>query len=88
MRSKATEDMLRTPPAKIDPSLFAVGSTRKESLRTGKVVSGMEEMMTEPDNLWKTKLIDPLKDVGVSSDPGLVGWFLSCLNSHLFTVSY
>ncbi|GFP81608.1 hypothetical protein PHJA_000304100 [Phtheirospermum japonicum] len=33
VRTKATEDMLRSPPAKTDPSLFQVGSNRVESFR-------------------------------------------------------
>ncbi|KAI3453959.1 hypothetical protein Pfo_010622 [Paulownia fortunei] len=72
VRSKATDDMLCTPPAKIDPSLFAVAPIGQESAGAGKVVSGMGERMAEPDSFWKTKPIDALMDVGVSSDPALV----------------
>ncbi|KAL9167824.1 hypothetical protein ABFS82_05G122800 [Erythranthe guttata] len=62
VRSKATEDMLRTPPAKIDPSLFAVGLTREESIGTGKA-----EITALPENFWKTKPVDQLMDVGLIS---------------------
>lgn len=75
--------MLRTPPTKIDSSLFAVAPTRGESAGAGKVVSGVGEIISEPHSFWKTKPIDALMDVGVSSDPALVGWFLSSLQFQL-----
>ncbi|KAG8381978.1 hypothetical protein BUALT_Bualt05G0028700 [Buddleja alternifolia] len=69
VRSKATENMLRTPPAKSDPSLFAIAQSRWDSAGAVKVVSDMGEVA---DLSSKIKPIDTLMDVGVSSDPALV----------------
>ncbi|KAL3818410.1 hypothetical protein ACJIZ3_004315 [Penstemon smallii] len=71
VRSKATEDMLRTPSGKIDPSGLVVASISQKSAGAGNVVSDMGVKTTEPESLWKTKLIDALVDAGVSSDPAL-----------------
>ncbi|KAK6158671.1 hypothetical protein DH2020_005985 [Rehmannia glutinosa] len=71
VRSKATEDMLRTPSAKIDSSLFAVAPIRVESIGAGEEVLGMGERMTETVSLRETKPVDALVDAGVSSDPAL-----------------
>ncbi|KAK4435677.1 protein KAKU4 [Sesamum alatum] len=62
VRSKATEDMLRTPSTKIDPSLFAVAPSREESVGAGNVLFALGERRTEPESLV---------DAGVSSDPAL-----------------
>ncbi|KAL6533746.1 hypothetical protein OROHE_013579 [Orobanche hederae] len=71
VRSKATDDMLRSPSAKIDPSLFAVGQNRVESLGAGEVLFGTGDRITEIESIRETKPIDPLVDAGVSSDPVL-----------------
>ncbi|KAI3468432.1 hypothetical protein Pfo_025095 [Paulownia fortunei] len=71
VRSKATEDMLSTPSAKINPSSFSVAPIGVESVRAGEVVCAMGERTTEPESLRKTKPIDALVDAGVSSDPAL-----------------
>ncbi|KAL0312243.1 UNVERIFIED_CONTAM: protein KAKU4 [Sesamum radiatum] len=62
VRSKATEDMLRTPSTKIDPSLFAVTPSREKSVGAGNLLFALGERMTEPESLV---------DAGVSSDPAL-----------------
>lgn len=59
MRSKAIDDMLRTPP------------TRDQG--AGKAVIGVGERISELQSFWKTKPIDTLRDAGLSSDPDLVG---------------
>ncbi|KAL6501866.1 hypothetical protein OROGR_026999 [Orobanche gracilis] len=71
VRSKATEDMLRSPSAKIDPSLFAVRQNRAESLGDGEVLFGTGERITETESIRKTKPVDALVDAGVSSEPVL-----------------
>ncbi|XP_051137195.1 protein KAKU4 isoform X2 [Andrographis paniculata] len=65
VRSKATDDLLRTPSSKIDPSLFAVPQRKEEP------VGALGEQMKEPESLWKTVAIDELVDAGVSYDPDL-----------------
>ncbi|KAG8375334.1 hypothetical protein BUALT_Bualt10G0089400 [Buddleja alternifolia] len=70
VRSKATEDMLRSPPTKIDPSLFAVAPIEK-SAESDKLVSAMGERLTKPESLRKNKPIDALVYAGMSSDPAL-----------------
>ncbi|KAL8504337.1 hypothetical protein ACS0TY_022897 [Phlomoides rotata] len=67
VRSKAIDDMLRTPP------------TREQG--AGKVGIGAGERVSELHSFWKTKPIDALRDVGVSSDPALVVLALSALES-------
>ncbi|KAL0393855.1 UNVERIFIED_CONTAM: protein KAKU4 [Sesamum latifolium] len=62
VRSKATEDMLRTPSIKIDPSLFAVTPSREKPVGAGNLLFALGERMTEPE---------ALVDAGVSSDPAL-----------------
>ncbi|KAK4389047.1 COP9 signalosome complex subunitb [Sesamum angolense] len=62
VRSKATEDLLRTPSSKIDPSLFAVTPSRENSVGAGNLFFALGERMTEPESLV---------DAGVSSDPAL-----------------
>lgn len=62
VRSKATEDLLRTPSTKIDPSLFAVTPSRENSVGAGNLLFALGERMTEPELLV---------DAGVSSDPAL-----------------
>ncbi|XP_073042720.1 protein KAKU4-like isoform X2 [Primulina eburnea] len=62
VRTKATEDMLRTPSSRIDPSLFAIATSRQED---------MEKKAIEPDSFRKTHQIGVLMDAGVSSDPVL-----------------
>lgn len=57
VRSKAIDDMLRTPP------------TREQG------VSGVGERISDLRSFWKTKPMDAFRDIGVSSDPALVGWF-------------
>lgn len=74
VRAKATEDMLRTPSSRTDPSLFAIATSRKE---------GMGKKAIEPDSFRKMYQIGVLMDAGVSSDPVLAGWFISCLNVQL-----
>ncbi|PIN00820.1 hypothetical protein CDL12_26680 [Handroanthus impetiginosus] len=71
VRSKATDDMLRTPSTKIDPSLFAVAKIKEESIGAGRVVSALGERTMGPEFLSKTKPIDVLIDAGVSSDSAL-----------------
>ncbi|KAL1557425.1 hypothetical protein AAHA92_08004 [Salvia divinorum] len=66
VRSKAVEDMLRTPPAKNDLS-FSIAAT-KESVGAG----GVGEEIFRPHSFWRTKPIDALMDVGVNADPALV----------------
>ncbi|XP_041990812.1 uncharacterized protein LOC121741921 isoform X2 [Salvia splendens] len=67
VRSKAVEDMLRTPPAKYD-SLFSIAATKEESMGAG----GVGEEIFKPHSFWKTKPIDAFMDVGVNADPALV----------------
>ncbi|XP_073131865.1 protein KAKU4 isoform X2 [Henckelia pumila] len=62
VRAKATEDMLRAPSSRTDPSLFAIATSRQE---------GMEKKTIEPDSSRKTHQIGVLMDAGVSSDPAL-----------------
>ncbi|KAL9177178.1 hypothetical protein ABFS82_01G042300 [Erythranthe guttata] len=71
VRSKATEDMLRTPSSKVDPSLFAVEPVRLDSVGTSELVFDMRERMTEPEPYRNTKPINALVDAGVSFDPAL-----------------
>lgn len=74
VRSKAVEDMLRTPPAKYDSS-FSIAAT-KESMGAGFV----GEEIFKPHSFWKTKPIGAFMDVGVNADPALVGWILILCN--------
>ncbi|XP_047976540.1 uncharacterized protein LOC125218810 isoform X2 [Salvia hispanica] len=62
VRSKAVEDMLRTPPAKNDSSLFVIAASREKSPGAG----GVGEEIFKSHSFWKTK------DVGVNADPALV----------------
>ncbi|KZV31703.1 hypothetical protein F511_00507 [Dorcoceras hygrometricum] len=62
VRAKATEDMLRTPSSRIDPSLFGIANSRLE---------GMGKKSVEPGSFGKTHQIGVLMDAGVSSDPAL-----------------
>ncbi|KAL8063686.1 hypothetical protein ABFX02_01G042900 [Erythranthe guttata] len=71
VRSKATEDMLRTPSSKVDPALFAVEPVRLDSVGTSELVFDMGERMTEPEPYRNTKPINALVDAGVSFDPAL-----------------
>lgn len=80
MRSRATEDMLRSPSSKTDPSLSAVAKIRVESEGAGEEVFAMGERMAEPESLRQSKPVDALVDAGVSSAPALAGWFFSCLD--------
>lgn len=72
VRSKAVEDMLRTPPAKNDSSLFAVAATTEEFTGAGKIISGVREENFRPHSFWREKPTDTLMDVGVNADPALV----------------
>ncbi|XP_047942421.1 protein KAKU4-like isoform X1 [Salvia hispanica] len=67
VRSKAVEDMLRTPPAKYDSS-FSIAATKEESMGAG----GVGEEIFKSHFFWKTKPIDAFMDVGVNADPALV----------------
>lgn len=71
VRSKAIEDMLRTPPARNNSSLFAV-ATREEFTGAGKIAFGVGEEIFKPHSFWRTKPLDTLMDVGVNADPALV----------------
>ncbi|XP_075518132.1 protein KAKU4-like isoform X2 [Primulina tabacum] len=62
VRAKATEDMLRSSSSRIDPSLFAIATSRQE---------GMGKKAIEPDPFRKNHQIGVLMDAGVSSDPAL-----------------
>ncbi|CAA0814966.1 Protein KAKU4 [Striga hermonthica] len=68
VRSKATEDMLRTPPTKVDRS-FAVGQNKVESSGAGLMLFGMGERIPDTESSRKTKRAD----AGVSSEPNLAG---------------
>ncbi|XP_057766802.1 uncharacterized protein LOC130987174 isoform X2 [Salvia miltiorrhiza] len=68
VRSKAVEDMLRSPPAKNDSSLFAIAATREESTGAG----GVGEEIFKPHSFWRTNPMNALMDVGVNADPALV----------------
>ncbi|KAH6831229.1 hypothetical protein C2S53_009424 [Perilla frutescens var. hirtella] len=72
VRSKAVDDMLRTPPAKNDSSLFSVAAIREEFAGAGKVAPVMGEEISKSLSFWRTKPIDALMDVGVNADPALV----------------
>lgn len=82
VRSKAVEDMLRTP-AKNDSSLFAVAATQEDLSGTGKIASSAGEEIFKPHSFWRTKPMDALMDVGVNADPALVGWDLYSLQCQL-----
>ncbi|XP_073276315.1 protein KAKU4-like isoform X3 [Primulina huaijiensis] len=62
VRAKATEDMLRSPSSRFDPSLFAIATSRQE---------GMGKKAIEPDPFRKNHQIGVLMDAGVSSDHAL-----------------
>ncbi|KAG6433197.1 hypothetical protein SASPL_104805 [Salvia splendens] len=62
VRSKAVEDMLRTPPAKNASSLFVIAASKEESPGAG----GVGEEIFKSHSFWKTK------DVGGNADPALV----------------
>ncbi|GER39767.1 transducin/WD40 repeat-like superfamily protein [Striga asiatica] len=68
VRSKATEDMLRTPPSKVDP-LFAVGQNKVDSSGAGLTLFGMGEKISDTDSSRETKRAD----AGVSSEPNPAG---------------
>lgn len=70
VRTKAVEDMLRTPPAKNDSSLFLIAVSREESPGAGSV----GEEIFKSHSFWKTK------DVGVNADHAFVGWICILCN--------
>lgn len=75
MRSNATDDILRTPLSKIDPSLFSVPQRKDESVGAGKLVFAPGVQLTEPESSRKTITINELVDAGLNYDPALRGWF-------------
>ncbi|KAL8521648.1 hypothetical protein ACS0TY_011971 [Phlomoides rotata] len=70
VRSRATEDMLRSPSTRTDPSLFRVAQTRGESAEAGENVFSMGQRMTELASLRLSKPVD----AGVSNDPALAAF--------------